>query len=286
MDTSGPNAKQIEYWNEQAGPKWVEETVALDAMTDPIGRAAIERAAVARGARVLDVGCGAGQTSVQLGEQTGPDGSVLGLDIAAPLLAVARERAARAGLAQVRFEQGDAQTHFLERDRDLVFSRFGVMFFADPVAAFHNLRRALVPGGRVTFACWQEPVRNPWMRVPMTALARYVDLPPPEPGAPGPFSLCDPERVRTILARAGFADVKLEPLERPIALGAGGGLDEALRFLAKIGPAARLLVEHPEVRERALAAVRDALEAYVTPEGVTLGSSSWIVTATRRALPD
>jgi SAM-dependent methyltransferase len=275
----GPNSEQIRYWNETTGPRWVEQEELLDAQVSPLGLAAIERAGVAPGERVLDVGCGCGQTSLQLARRVGPSGAVLGIDVAAVMLERARARAA--GLPNLRFVNADAQTHRFGERFDLVFSRFGVMFFADPPAAFANLRRALLPGGRLAFVCWQAIERNPWMLVPLRALVGLVELPPPPaPGAPGPFSFADPQRVRGILAAAGCSDVALEPQEGELALGAGGGLERAVGLALQIGPAGAALREAGEdVRRRAADAVREALAPFTTPEGVRAGYAAWIATA-------
>jgi SAM-dependent methyltransferase len=282
MEASGPNAQQIEYWNEQAGPKWIAENARLDAMLAPLGLAGLERAQPRSGERVLDIGCGVGQTSLQLAARVGPTGSVLGVDISAPMLARARERAAQEKLPHLRFEIADAQTFPLTPESvDLVFSRFGVMFFADPEAAFVNIGRAVRPGGRMTFVCWQALGLNPWMRDMVAAIAKHVQLPaPPAPDAPGPFAFADAARVRGILERAGFRNVKHEPVTGELSL--GGTLDEALSFAIEIGPAGTALRDAPESqRPPAIAAVRDALSQYVTPTGVRMGYATWIVSADR-----
>ncbi len=202
LAADGPNLEQIRYWNELAGPKWVASEAMLDGQIAPLGSKAIERARLAAGERVLDVGCGCGQTSLQLADKVGPRGSVTGIDLSAPMLERAQARAAGLGLANVRFLNADAQTTPLGSAAfDLIFSRFGVMFFADPTAAFANLRASLAPGGRVSFVCWQELKLNPWMRVPLLAAAQHIPLPAPAaPDAPGPFSFAAPARVRGILA--------------------------------------------------------------------------------------
>ena len=282
MQATGPNAQQIEYWNEQAGPTWIAENARLDAMLAPLGRAALERARPRAGERVLDVGCGVGQTTLQLAALVGPTGSVLGVDISAPMLARARERAAAEKLANVRFEVADAQTHSLTPGSvDLVFSRFGVMFFADPEAAFANIGRALRPGGRLAFVCWQALAQNRWMLDSIAAIARFVPpSPPPAPDAPGPFAFADSARVRGILERAGFRAVKHEAVTGELSL--GRTLDEALGFATEIGPAASALREASESqRAEAIAALRQALETKLTPNGVLAAYATWIVTAER-----
>jgi SAM-dependent methyltransferase len=281
LAASGPNAEQIEYWNEQSGPKWVALQDLLDSMISPLGELVMERAAIQPGERVLDVGCGCGQTSLQLAKRVGARGKVLGVDVSGVMLARARERAAAAGATQVEFLLADAQTAALPRAGfDLLFSRFGVMFFAEPAAAFSNLRRALAKRGRLAFVCWQPLTKNAWMAVPLAAAAQHIKLPPPPlPGAPGPFSFADPERVARILDQAGFADVALESCETRIAF--GGGLDGATRFLLEgAGPTTQALRDASEAeRETVRNAVRKALEPHLTPRGVELGASVWIATA-------
>jgi SAM-dependent methyltransferase len=283
MTTAGPNADQERYWNETAGPTWVRLNDVLDGMIAPIGRLAMDRAGLVAGERVLDVGCGCGNTTVELARRVAPGGSVTGVDVSAPMLALARERAA--GVDGVRFEQGDAQVHpFPPSAFDVVFSRFGVMFFVDPTAAFANLRAALRSGGRVAFVCWQWLPVNDWMRVPVMAAAQVVALPPPPaPDAPGPFSFGDPDRVRAILGGAGFVEVDVAPHEGTLTLPGGGDIDATVDFVLQMGPAAAALREaaDPDVRPRAAKAVREALLPYVTPEGPRMAYACWLVSARR-----
>jgi SAM-dependent methyltransferase len=281
---AGPNAEQIGYWNEVAGPRWVALQPMLDAQISPLGERAMEAAGVGAGERVLDVGCGCGQSSLQLAERAGPRGPVLGVDVSAPMLARAQERAREADAANLLFRRADAQVDALgEASFDLVFSRFGVMFFADPEAAFANLRRALAPGGRLAFVCWQGLAHNPWMLVPLAAIAAHVRLPPaPAPGAPGPFSFADAERVCAILRAAGLREIECAPLEGRLRVGGEGDLDAAVDFALQMGPAAAALREAGEAaRPRAAAAVRDALAPYADDGGVCMDYSAWIVSARR-----
>jgi len=288
IESTGPNAEMIDYWNENSGERWVRHQSLLDGMIEPLGTLAMERTGVSSGERVLDVGCGCGQTCLQLAERVGPDGTVRGIDISHPMLERARERARQQGLDQVSFENADAQIHRLEpSSTDLVFSRFGVMFFADPGAAFANLRDALASGGRIAFACWQALDRNPWLLVPLGAVAQHVPLPErPEPGAPGPFSLADPERLRQVLDNAGYRGVQIEAEQRELVVGGRGPLDQAIDFIFQIGPLATILREAgergtellPVLRE----AVREAVLPYTSAEGLRMPSASWIVTARAR----
>jgi len=287
LEAAGPNAEQITYWNEHAGPNWVAREALLDEQIAPLGLAAMNRAGVAAGERVLDVGCGCGHTTLELAARVGPRGSVTAIDISTPMLERARARAAEQGLAGVRFVNADAQsTRLAPAAFDLVFSRFGVMFFADPKAAFANLRASLAPGGRVSFVCWQELARNAWMSVPMRAAAQQVALPaPPPPGAPGPNSFADPGRVRGILEGAGFSEIAIEPLEDTLVVGgSGASLDQAVEFTLQMGPMARALRETPaDGIARVAVAVRAAISPYMTSKGVILGYAAWIVSARSEA---
>jgi SAM-dependent methyltransferase len=278
-ESARANAEMIAYWNREGGPKWVALRDLLDLQLETLSRHALERAAVAPGDRVLDVGCGCGGTSLDLARRVGPEGEVVGVDVSAPMLESAQARAAHAGLAQLRFENADAQTHrFPAGGFDLLFSRFGVMFFADPVGAFRNLRRALRPRGRFTFLVWRALRENPWMLVPVLAAAQHIAFPPPPPpDAPGPFAFADAERVRRLLEDAGFADVAFEPLDEPVGL--AGSLESAVEFLLQMGPAGAALRDAPsDARPKVTAAVREALAPYASDEGVRMGSAAWIVT--------
>ena len=278
MDTTA-NADQVQYWNGPEGEHWVERESRFDAMLAPFVDPVLDAVAITDGTRVLDVGCGNGAFSRAAAAR---GGVVTGVDISAPMLARARERAAAEGLS-VDFVHADAQVHAFAPEFDVVVSRFGVMFFADPEAAFANLAGALVPGGRVGFVCWQEIFANEWVAVPGAAMIPVVGVPtPPPPGTPGPCAFADVDRVAGILAAAGLADAAITELRLPILV--GGGLDAAAAtaFVAR-GRMGRMFLGDADepTAERALEAVREALAAYVTPEGVRMGSATWLVTATR-----
>lgn len=271
------NEAQGRYWNDEAGPRWVAMQRDLDAQLEPLGHAVIDALAPAHDARVIDVGCGAGATSLALARRV-PAGSVLGCDISQPLLARARERAA--GLAHLRFEHADAQTHAFEpATHDAVFSRFGVMFFADPVAAFANLGRALVEGGRLAFVCWRQMADNPSFVLPLTAALPLLPEPPPppDPTAPGPFAFADGERVHDVLARAGFTAIDVAAHDSEIVFGGRNDLDGAVELALQVGPLARALDGAADQRVRD--AVRGAFEPHLGPRGVTLPAATWLVRA-------
>ncbi len=282
IKVSGPNADQIQYWNEVGGPKWVALHDVISAQIRPLGALAMDRAGLAAGERVLDVGCGIGDTTLELGRRVGPGGAVVGVDVSAPMLDRARAAALSAGAANVAFENADAQTAALPGPFDVLYSRFGVMFFADPEAAFANLRRALRPGARLAFVCWRSLQENPWLVVPTLAVARHLPLPQPDPHAPGPFAFADAARVGAILSRAGFVRVHHEPIDRELSVAGGRSLDETVDFLLQMGPASAALRQAnaaPELVDRVRADLREAIAPHAGPEGVRMGGAVWVVTA-------
>lgn len=273
-----PNTAQIDYWNDRPGETWAALQTLLDRQIAPLGAAAMAALEPRAGERILDIGCGCGDTTLALALAVGPEGRVLGADISRPMLEVANKRIATAELAQAMVIDADAQAEdFGEGQWDALYSRFGVMFFADPLAAFANLAAALKPGGRLAFVCWRPLKENPWMTAPLGAVLKHV--PPPEPTdplAPGPFAFSDPERVRGILAGAGFSDITLTPHDEAIG---GNPLEDALVVARKVGPAARLIAENPDQREAIVASLRETLAAKDGPDGVWFDSATWIVTA-------
>jgi len=271
------NAEQIEYWNGRAGETWVTAQQHLDAMLAPISAALLERADPRAGERVVDVGCGCGDTSLAVAAR---GATVWGIDISEPMLAHARSRAAAANVAGVAFSCTDAATQAFTPDHELVISRFGVMFFADPHAAFANLRSAFAPGGRLCFVCWQSPRDNPWVSIAGAALRPFLAEPEhtPDPREPGPFAFADPDYVRDILTGAGYHEIGVEPL--PTTLHVADDVAEALDFMQQVGPLSRALAELDEhTAPRALDAVREALAVHATPTGLDLGAACWLVSA-------
>jgi len=281
-DAAGANADQAAYWNGAGGQAWASQHESVDPLIRPIGLAAVERLGELAGRRVLDVGCGCGETTLELGERVGPQGSVLGADISATLLGVAEAAARTAGVRHVRFQNVDAQTDAFEgAPFDAAFSRFGVMFFADPPAAFANIRLALKPGARLAFACWRAMEKNPFIALPMMAAAPLLPAnPPPAPNAPGPFAFADRDRVAGILAGGGFGGVEIEPLD--LLLGAEP-LEERVDSSLRIGPLAgalRAANADAALMARVAEVVRRALEPHQGEDGlVKLPAAAWIATA-------
>jgi len=273
------------WWQDRAGRTWAELSDATDRQLDPLGQMAIACLAPKAGERVLDVGCGAGQTSLELGAAVGASGQVLGVDISEALLARAQERALVAGASNVAFVRADAGTHrFAPPPFDGLFSRFGVMFFDDPRAAFANLQAALAPqSGRLSFVCWQAMERNPWALLPLRAVqAALPQLPMPGPlvDGPGPFAFADTGRVSSLLAGAGFRAVDIE--SRTVATNVGGArtLDEATDYFMRIGPASRLLADADEaLRPTARAAIEQSMAVFAGERGVWCDAAILLVTA-------
>jgi SAM-dependent methyltransferase len=270
------NDGQIDYWNTSAGETWVERQAQLDRQLAVLGLEAQGALAPVVGERILDIGCGCGDSTLQLAARLGAAGMVLGVDVSGPMLEVARRRPAPEGSARPEFRQADAQTADLGRETfDGAFSRFGVMFFADPPAAFANIRSALKPGGRLAFVCWRAFQDNPWMREPMAAAAPLLPpLPPVDPTAPGPFAFAEQSRVAAILTQAGFSDIVIAPFDTRIG---GSGLEETVNLTLRVGQLGRILREMPEKTEAVVEAVRAAIEPYDTAAGVFMPAAVWIV---------
>jgi SAM-dependent methyltransferase len=274
------NADQIAYWNGPGGQRWAERQQAQDILLAPVLDVLIDRAKPVAGERILDVGCGSGATSVAFARKVGPSGHVFGVDVSAPMLARARQSAPAE--LPIEFALADATIYpFAPAGFDLLASRFGVMFFAEPELSFANLRKALKPSGRVAFACWREPRENPWMMTALQAVYRHVPpLPQPEPDDPGPFAFASQERVHRILSRAGFTAVAMEPCDLALDLAIGRGLDAAVQSALEIGPPSRALEGHPaDVRAAAAHSIREVLAPFARGEAVPLGAAIWLVTA-------
>jgi SAM-dependent methyltransferase len=279
-DADAGNAKEIAYWNGTAGRNWTARQEEWDSVVKDVTAAAIARAAVQPGERVVDIGCGCGGTTLELGKRVGPQGRVLGLDISTVMLARAVERTLP-GLP-IKFIEADATIYqFPRRQFDLLFSRFGVMFFADPARSFTNMRTALRPGGRLAFACWRPPKENPWMMVPLNGTYLHVPpLPKPGPEDPGPYSFANTERVRRILGAAGFQAIEFQPFDVDLDLGVGRGLDSAVGCALSIGATSRAIEGQPQaVLDKVAVAVRDVLAPYRRGTKVPLAASVWLVSA-------
>jgi len=272
------NEDQIKFWNEKAGREWVDLQERMDANLSGTHAAVMAFAAAQGGEHVLDIGCGTGTTSLALADAVGQRGAVTGADISRPMLELARRRAE--GRANVSFIEADASAHHFAPGSDLLFSRFGVMFFDDPAGAFANLRTALKSGGRLAFICWRTPPENLWAFAPLAAARPFLpEQPPPDPLAPGPFAFADQDRIRTILGGAGFRDIHIEKQDGVMAMGPDSAVIASQTL--QIGPLSRAVGEaDAPTRARIVEKVQGALEKFRTVEGqIAPPTACWLVGA-------
>jgi SAM-dependent methyltransferase len=266
---------QADLWNGEMGQTWVEMARVTDELFEPLTAPLLE-AAGAGATALLDVGCGAGFTTLALARELGPGARTVGADISGPLLLAARDRADAAGVP-IEFVLGDAQTYdFGPASFDLIVSRLGVMFFADPVAAFANLRGAATDAARLRFVCWRDPAENPFMTLTARATAHLLELPARVPNTPGPYGLADPERTRAILTDAGWSGVEVRPFDAVCTMPAG----ELMTFFTRIGPLREALAAaDDQLRAEVLDAVRAAAAPFVKGDRASFEAALWIVDA-------
>ena len=275
------NEEQIEYWNGKVGETWAKMQARMDRALTPVTAALLSIAAPQPGEDVLDIGCGSGETTLALAGAVGDDGSATGVDISEPLLARARARAEEL-LSEAEFIAADAATYRDDMGYDLIVSRFGVMFFADPIAAFANIHALAAPGGRLCFACWQPPADNGWATFPLTTLASLMPAQPPsDPHAPGPFAFADPERVHGILTAAGWTDIAFHAVPFTMVIGEGDDpVTAAVDFNLRIGPAARAIRDAGrDIEPAARAALAAALGDLLVDGAIGLPGAVWLVSA-------
>jgi ubiquinone/menaquinone biosynthesis C-methylase UbiE len=282
QQTDSPNAREVQYWNSAQTRAWADEYEVIDRLFAGLTRVALDHAAPKLGERVIDIGCGSGTTVLELAARVGPTGYVLGADVSKPSVEKARERIAAAGVQQAEITLCDVSTHtFPANSFDLVFSRFGVMFFTDPVAAFANIHKAMKSDGRLAVAVFRTPQENKWATAALAAVRHLLPpITPPGPEDPGQFSWADAARVRRILETAGFQDISLTPHDPEMPLAGRGGAAEAASFMSRVGPVVRAMSDASEQRRKE---VRAALEAFFKihegPKGIVLPGAIWVVTA-------
>jgi len=268
------NTSQIEYWNGAAGRKWVQDAERLDAMLRPFADAVMAAAQPRAGEHAVDIGCGAGALSLMA---AAAGAAVTGVDVSQPLIALAQARAKGAA----RFTVADASDWQPETKADLVLSRFGVMFFSDPGAAFANIRQGVKAGGRMAFACWRPLAENDWALIPLAAAMPLMKQPPvpPPPGAPGPFAFGDRQRISEVLAAGGWSAVRITPWDGLIEL-PGRSVEETAGFMLEIGPLSRVIAEQEIDPLQVKDAIIEKVGSLKTEDaGVRLRAAAWIVEA-------
>lgn len=279
--TDRPNADQAEFWSGRGGNAWVARQAQFDGMMTPILDLLLGTAKPATGERVLDLGCGTGASLLRVAAAIGPQGHVTGVDISQPMLGLARHRVTEAGLDNVDILNADAQVHAFDQGFDLALSRFGVMFFADPVAAFANIRAAMRPGGRLAFVTWAGMAANPWFKIPSeVAQAHLGPVPRPDPRAPGPMAFSESDYVLDILSRAGWGAAE----SRVVALDLTppGTLAEVADFMGREGPASRIVAHHEGTEadiDTIIAGIAARIHDHDTPEGVRIPARLNVFTA-------
>ncbi len=279
MSTPTPNPRGAAFWNSTMGHAWVSQQAVISDVFTSVTSVSLAAAAAKPGEHVIDIGCGTGDTLLAFAKAIRPSGAALGVDVSVPMLEFARHRAAEAGLANVTCALADATTYAFEPSRaNLVYSRFGVMFFDDPIKAFTNIRSGMKMGGRLVFVCFRTMPESSWFRVPIEAARPHVPPQPPvDPLAPGMFSLAREERLRGILTEAGFCEIALEATDVPIH---GKDTTQSMAFLTNAGPLTALLENaSDEPRKRATDAVRSALAANIGADGRRLQVGLWLVSA-------
>ena len=278
MDTThGTNEEQIALWNDTAGRAWVELQETLDRVLEPFEHLLVAAVAARKARRVLDIGCGTGSTTLAVARQLGPNGTAVGVDISEPMIALAKQRAARES-APPRFLCADAQTHaFDAKSFDLIISRFGVMFFDDPVRAFANLRRAAAPKADLQAIAWRSPAENPFMTAAERAAAPFLpEMPARRPDEPGQFAFADRSRVHSILEKSGWTEIDIQPLDVDCTLPE----PELDPYFTRLGPLGRVLPQLDEkTRSRVIDTVRAAFDPFVHGDEVRFTAACWMIGA-------
>lgn len=271
---------QKEYWSGKVGGEWAAQSDRIDAMFRAMTDHAIALGAFKPGEHVLDIGCGSGAASLEIARRVAPNGSVVGLDLSPQMLSLASARAAAAALAAT-FLEADASAAQFDRVFDAAFSRFGVMFFENPAAAFAHIRTTLRPDGRLVFICWRAFAENAWSTTTLDAIKPMLKAPltPPNPDAPGPFAFADRTKIERVLGEAGWRDVEIGKWDGDIPVGGGGPLENAADFLMRIGPTARAIADQGLDPGEVSARLVEALAPFNTPDGAMLGVACWVVQA-------
>ena len=282
MSMTASIESQEQHWAGEGGDRWLAYHQFFEQMIDPIGQSLIEKAQLRENENCIDIGCGAGVTTIKIAQAVGKNGSVIGVDISQALIQACRARAHEKKLENINFISGDAAQIMLQNKiADCLFSRFGAMFFKSPVAAFHHLHQTLKPGGRLALSCWAAINANLWMSEIRDVLAGHLELPMPQPRAPGPFAFAEPSYIEEILDASGFEDILITPWTGTLIIGGRDGTpeDTASSLLNAFSIANPLKDEPLTKKERIHAALSDRLSSYHTEGGILMPAKAWVVTA-------
>ena len=276
------NKNQKDFWSGKGGDIWVERQNAMDTMLSPLGEAALNKLNFNEEENVLDIGCGCGHTTLNIAKRIGPSGNVTGLDISEPMLIRAKESAVEMSITNTLFKCVDVQTEDLgDQIYSAAFSRFGVMFFEDSIAAFKNINKSLISGGYLSFVCWQSPAVNPWQSLFIQVVKKYLDLPSPPPRSPGPFAFMESEYVSSILEESKFQDITIEGHEAEVNMFSGRSLSDSVKDYISINPVVTQMLK--ESSENQIAEIVnsgiEAFSPYYSEKGLIFPSATWLVTA-------
>ena len=278
------NKNQRDFWSGKGGDIWVERQNAMDTMLSPLGEAALNKLNLNEGENVLDIGCGCGNTTLNIAKRISPDGQVTGLDISKPMLKRAKESANEMSISNASFNCVDVQTDDMgEEVYSAAFSRFGVMFFEDPVAAFCNINKSLITGASLSFVCWQSPALNPWQSLFIEAVKKYVDLPSPPPRSPSPFAFMESEYISSILEESNFQNIMIEGHEAEVNMFSGRSLSDSVKDYISINPVVSGMLKDSTEQEKT-EIINSAIEAfspYYSAKGLMFPSATWLVTTTK-----
>jgi len=274
------NTEQKEFWNDLKGDLWVELQTKIDPMLTVFDEKLLEVLDVQKGERALEIGCGTGTTTLKMADRLGPNGSIHALDFSRPMIGRAKERAVEASVDHAVFVETDAQEYqYPSEEFDLAYSRFGVMFFEDPVKAFSGIQSAMKPGGRLAYICWSDKNNNPWIWEPAQVAKKFLELPkPPGEDEPGMFSMCREERIFEILDKAGWSKIRVEAFNSFNSI--GNDADEAAEFISRMGPMSEpFSLAGAAIQQKTLEAMKSFLKEYESADGVKMGFGNWVVTA-------
>ena len=276
------NIDQKNFWSGKGGDVWVQRQQAMDTMLRPLGEAALQKLELNEDTNVLDIGCGCGNTTLSIAEKIKPTGRVTGLDISEPMLQRARESARELSLENTFFQCLDVQTEDIGVNTfNAAFSRFGVMFFEDSIAAFTNINKSLVSGSPLSFVCWQSPIQNPWQSLFVQEVKKFIDLPAPPPRSPGPFAFMESDYVNSILENSNFENIEIEGHEAEVNMFSGRSLSDSVNDYISINPVVSEMLKDTsnELKQEIINAAIEVFSPYYSDKGLIFPSSTWLVTA-------